>query len=258
MRLNRRSLLVRRTIQPALLLSLCGFLLSACGGGGGAGASAESATARYFEKIRGNSSLERTFLFAMPKGGDVHNHLSGAVLAESYIGWAAELNYCVCVNQTCGANTQYTIVAPSQTSPTCDSAAGLSPVCGELPIFKQNQRFATDRSTHRSRSRWPPLRAAGSAATAGAGGRSASRDDPAPVAPPAPEPPVAGMRHSSAARCADPRPAGAPLPPAPALARAARWPAGGGAPTVCHFLPAASPSFSARCQSDIIYTGIKI
>jgi adenosine deaminase/adenosine deaminase CECR1 len=31
----------------------------------------------------------------MPKGGDLHSHLSGAVYAESYLKWAAENNYCV-------------------------------------------------------------------------------------------------------------------------------------------------------------------
>jgi hypothetical protein len=34
----------------------------------------------------------------MPKGGDLHNHLSGAIYAESYIKWAADQG--LCVNQT--------------------------------------------------------------------------------------------------------------------------------------------------------------
>jgi hypothetical protein len=29
------------------------------------------------------------FLRQMPKGGDLHNHLSGAIYAESYIQWVA-------------------------------------------------------------------------------------------------------------------------------------------------------------------------
>jgi hypothetical protein len=35
------------------------------------------------------------FLKAMPKGGDLHNHLSGAVYAETYLGWAKADGDCV-------------------------------------------------------------------------------------------------------------------------------------------------------------------
>ena len=31
----------------------------------------------------------------MPKGGDLHNHVTGAVYAESYIQWAVELGSCI-------------------------------------------------------------------------------------------------------------------------------------------------------------------
>src|SRR5262249_33942126 len=37
----------------------------------------------------------RAFLYAMPKGGDLHNHLSGAFYAESYIRLAAEMQFCI-------------------------------------------------------------------------------------------------------------------------------------------------------------------
>ncbi len=36
----------------------------------------------------------RNFLFNFPKGGDLHNHLTGAIYAESYIAWAAEDEKC--------------------------------------------------------------------------------------------------------------------------------------------------------------------
>ena len=119
----------RRPIGPTLFCCLA-FVLSACGGSssGSSGPNAETVTSRYFEKIRGNPALERAFLHTMPKGGDLHNHLSGAILAESYIGWAAELNYCVCAAKICGTDSQYTIKAPSATPPACDPAAGLAPV----------------------------------------------------------------------------------------------------------------------------------
>ncbi len=37
----------------------------------------------------------RLFLRAMPKGGDLHNHLSGAIWAEDYIAWARADGYCL-------------------------------------------------------------------------------------------------------------------------------------------------------------------
>ena len=50
---------------------------------------------RYFASIRNNPSLLLAFLAEMPKGGDLHNHLSGAIYAESYLRWAAEDKLCV-------------------------------------------------------------------------------------------------------------------------------------------------------------------
>ncbi len=59
------------------------------------GGSAERKTARQFESIRRQPSLLLDFLRQMPKGGDLHNHLSGAVYAESFIRWAAQDGLCV-------------------------------------------------------------------------------------------------------------------------------------------------------------------
>ena len=35
------------------------------------------------------------FTTAMPKGGDLHHHYSGAIYVEIYLDWLAKLNYCV-------------------------------------------------------------------------------------------------------------------------------------------------------------------
>jgi adenosine deaminase len=78
-------------------------------------ASGEAATARYFDSIRTNPSLLLAFLTEMPKGGDLHNHLSGAIYAESYLQWAATDNLCF-------ATATLAIVAG-----TCDVAAGRPP-----------------------------------------------------------------------------------------------------------------------------------
>ncbi len=48
-----------------------------------------------FAAARDNPVALRAFLERFPKGSDLHNHLSGAVYAESYVGWAAEDGLCV-------------------------------------------------------------------------------------------------------------------------------------------------------------------
>ena len=55
----------------------------------------ERKTAQHFQSIRSQPSLLMDFLRQMPKGGDLHNHLSGAVYAESFVRWAVEDGLCV-------------------------------------------------------------------------------------------------------------------------------------------------------------------
>jgi adenosine deaminase len=80
----------------------------------------EAITARRFESIRNNPPLLLAFLREMPKGGDLHNHLAGAVYAESYLRWAAE-------DKLCFATAAMGIVAG-----TCDASAGQPPVSAVL------------------------------------------------------------------------------------------------------------------------------
>ncbi len=55
----------------------------------------EVRTEQYFQSVRKNPNLLLAFLREMPKGGDLHNHLTGSVYAESYIQWAADEGECV-------------------------------------------------------------------------------------------------------------------------------------------------------------------
>jgi adenosine deaminase len=55
----------------------------------------EQKTSRYFESVRRQPPLLLAFLHEMPKGGDLHNHLSGAIYAEDLIDFAASDNLCV-------------------------------------------------------------------------------------------------------------------------------------------------------------------
>lgn len=56
---------------------------------------AEQRTSRYFDSIRNSPPLLEAFLREMPKGGDLHNHLSGAVYAESYLRFAIDDGLCI-------------------------------------------------------------------------------------------------------------------------------------------------------------------
>src|SRR5450759_238720 len=57
--------------------------------------SPEEKTAKYLESVRHQPGLLLAFLQEMPKGADLHVHLSGAIYAESMIDWAAESALCV-------------------------------------------------------------------------------------------------------------------------------------------------------------------
>ncbi len=76
----------RRALSLALLPAL--FLTTAA-------AAADSAIETLFARLRNDPPSLYAFLLRMPKGGDLHNHLSGAVYAETYIGAAAEDGLCV-------------------------------------------------------------------------------------------------------------------------------------------------------------------
>ncbi len=52
-------------------------------------------THSYMESIRDDPGALLLFLRDMPKGGDIHSHLSGAVYAESFVKWAIEDGRCL-------------------------------------------------------------------------------------------------------------------------------------------------------------------
>jgi len=55
----------------------------------------ERSTAKVFDNIKTDPLLLRQFLYAFPKGGDLHNHIDGAIYAENMIAWAAADGLCV-------------------------------------------------------------------------------------------------------------------------------------------------------------------
>jgi hypothetical protein len=73
-------------------------------------------TAATLADARANPAALRAFLYRMPKGGDLHIHLSGGIFAERYIAWAIADRLCVQVSD-------YSIV-----NPPCDQSKGTPPI----------------------------------------------------------------------------------------------------------------------------------
>ena len=78
----------RRSIFLTFLIALASSTLAAA-------QTAEQKTARYLDSIRKQPPLLLAFLHDIPKGGDLHNHLDGAIYAEDLIDFAASDNFCV-------------------------------------------------------------------------------------------------------------------------------------------------------------------
>ena len=74
------------------------LLLAACATPYGRATSSEDRAAVWFDEHRQRPTIVRMFLQRMPKGGDIHTHLSGAVYAESYVEWAAAANPPLCAD----------------------------------------------------------------------------------------------------------------------------------------------------------------
>lgn len=55
----------------------------------------EQATEKYFATIQNNPKQLDVFLKTMPKGGDLHNHLGGASMAENMIRYAKNDDLCI-------------------------------------------------------------------------------------------------------------------------------------------------------------------
>src|SRR5271166_895292 len=83
--------IVPTTLRGLLRRCLLLLLLTAVG----AAQSSEQRTARYLESVRKQPQLLLAFLRELPKGGDLHNHLDGAIYAEDLVDFAASGGLCV-------------------------------------------------------------------------------------------------------------------------------------------------------------------
>lgn len=76
-------------------LGICAWVAAACSSAHVAPSTPEQNTAAHLTAIQGDPTQLVAFLTQMPKGGDLHHHLSGAVYAETYLGWATTANDCL-------------------------------------------------------------------------------------------------------------------------------------------------------------------
>jgi hypothetical protein len=103
-------------------------------------AAAEQRTADRLVAAKSDATSLASFLKAMPKGGDLHHHLSGAIYAETYLDWAkTEGHYCIGANLAlatdCGAGTQ---AVPSPADPLFPTIVGTWSMEGFVPSAAQN------------------------------------------------------------------------------------------------------------------------
>jgi adenosine deaminase len=80
--------ILRRRLPMHLLCALLLAVLAAA-------QSAEQRTSHYLESVRKQPPLLLAFLRDLPKGGDLHNHLVGAIYAEELVDFAADSGLCV-------------------------------------------------------------------------------------------------------------------------------------------------------------------
>jgi len=109
-----RVVILANAARSLTLVFLCALTATAqpAAARNSAANSQEQKTAAYLETVRDSPAKLWAFLLGMPKGGDLHSHLSGSIYAESYIQWAAEYGLCV--------NNQTMALSVPPTKSACD------------------------------------------------------------------------------------------------------------------------------------------
>ncbi len=100
-------------VLATLFVAGCGDELSA--------AERETLVRDHMESLRPDATSLKTFLHDMPKGGDLHNHTSGAITTEKLIEWGAADGACVNTSNYVASNPCAAGATPLSTTAT-DSA----------------------------------------------------------------------------------------------------------------------------------------
>jgi len=92
---------------------------------------AEQKTTRYLDTVRNQPPLLLAFLRDMPKGGDLHNHLDGAIYAEDLLDFAASDNFCL------DRTTSYLIAPPCDSCENYTAKPGVRCAYGDHVLYNQ-------------------------------------------------------------------------------------------------------------------------
>lgn len=94
--------MVRRALLAGALalLPLAAHAAAAAGTQDAAAARREAAVAGIMARAARDPGELRLLLHRLPKGGDLHNHITGALFAEDMIGWAGDKGLCVADDAT--------------------------------------------------------------------------------------------------------------------------------------------------------------
>lgn len=109
------------------------------------------ATEKHFEHIKHNAALLREFLWAMPKGGDIHHHALGAVWAEDYLEIAIKKEFFINPNTfklyatAAVANTHEDADAVSINAFLQDSLTNKNLIIDNWSMRNHNQELVTGR-----------------------------------------------------------------------------------------------------------------
>ena len=116
------SPIVRTARAAAVLVLITLFNLGAAPDPASPAARTEAALAAAVATVPGDSTKLTLFLQGLPKGGDLHHHLSGSVYAESYIQYAADDHDCI--------DSSYTFRPPP-----CNPAKGIWPASHAIDTY---------------------------------------------------------------------------------------------------------------------------
>lgn len=103
-----------------LLLAGCATTGTETPGGAFQSVATDTAAAKRFEAVRKSPPELRAFLHAMPKGADLHSHLTGAVYAETYLRLAS-------AQKLCFDTAAKALVAPTKDAPCGPTAQSTRP-----------------------------------------------------------------------------------------------------------------------------------
>ncbi len=101
-----------RHLPLLLILGLAAGCAAQPGAGAAPPADRAGSAAATFAAVKDSPVRLRMFLQAFPKGGDLHNHLSGAVYAEDFVDWALDRGTC------------FDPATLTASAPPCDPKAG--------------------------------------------------------------------------------------------------------------------------------------